>query len=208
MDKEDSQTLVVICSELLGNLELLSPEERKHYKKRKEHAQMDTDERNAYNSIQDLYAHDDEIINSSSSKRSKSRKKRHGDNEHGLGDSREMMIPKEKRKSKKKKRESSPSNGKRKHRRREEEQEIKGEVALALDELQDDVFETTVEEYVRQERVKRSPRRADKVYVQRKNRFEATPRTSMNGNTVAILDGPNDGFCRRFVATATTFIVL
>lgn len=159
---------------------------------------MDTDERNAYNSIQDLYAHDDEMINSASSKRSKSRKKRHGDNEHGLGDSREMMIPKEKRKSKKKKRDCSPGNGKRKHRRRDEEVEVnKGEVALALDELQDDVFETTVEEYARQERVKRSPRRADKVYVQRKNRFEATPRTSINGNSVAVLDGTGDGFCRR-----------
>lgn len=161
---------------------------------------MDTDDRNAYNSIQDLYAHDDEIMNSSTSKRSKSRKKRHTvDNEHGLGDSREMMIPKEKRKSKKKKRESSPGNGKRKHRRREEEQEAKGEIALALDELQDDVFEATCEEYSRQERVKRSPRRSDKVYVQRKNRFEATPRASMNGNSVAILDGPGDGFCRRYI---------
>lgn len=111
-------TLISILS--TGNLELLSPEERKHYKKRKEYAQMDADERNAYNSIQDLYNRDDEIIGSSS-KRSKSRKKRHNDNEHGLGDSREMMIPKEKRKSKKKKRESSPGNGKRKHRRRDEE---------------------------------------------------------------------------------------
>lgn len=42
-----------IPEELSGNLELLSPEERKHYRKRKEYAQiMDTDEMNAYNVIQ------------------------------------------------------------------------------------------------------------------------------------------------------------
>lgn len=84
-----------------------------------------------------------------------------------------------------------------KHRKREEDAEPKSEIALALDELQDDVFETTHEEYGRAERVKRSPRRSDKVYVQRKNKFEATPRSSMNGNTVAILQGDGDGFCRR-----------
>lgn len=63
---------------------------------------MDTDEMNAYNVIQDLYnTHDADEILSSSTKKSKSRKKRHGESEMGMGDSREMMIPKEKRKSKK-----------------------------------------------------------------------------------------------------------
>lgn len=163
-----------------GNLELLSPEERKHYKKRKEHVQiMDTDERNAYNAIQDLYKRDDEIT-TNTTKRSKSRKKRHNDSEHGLGDSREMMIPKEKRKSKKKKRESSPgsSNGKRKHRKREEEIEPKSEIVVALEELQDDVFESMHDEACRADKIRRSPRRADKLYVQRKNRFELVARPS------------------------------
>lgn len=87
---------------------MLSPEERKHYKKRKEYMQMDTDEMNAYNVIQDSYKEAEEIM-SSSLKKLKSRKKRHGDSELGIGDSREMMIPKEKKKSRKKKRESSPA---------------------------------------------------------------------------------------------------
>lgn len=90
---------------------MLSPEERKHYKKRKEYMQMDTDEMNAYNVIQDSYnGREAEEIMSSSLKKLKSRKKRHGDSEMGMGDSREMMIPKEKKKSRKKKRESSPAN--------------------------------------------------------------------------------------------------
>lgn len=72
--------------------------------------QMDTDEMNAYNVIQDSYSgREVEEIMSSSLKKLKSRKKRHNDSEIGMGDSREMMIPKEKKKSKKKKRESSPA---------------------------------------------------------------------------------------------------
>lgn len=152
---------------------------------------MDADERNAYNSIQDLYNRDDEIIGSSS-KRSKSRKKRHNDNEHGLGDSREMMIPKEKRKSKKKKRESSPGNGKRKHRRRDEEGEPKGEVAVALDELQDDVFEGTPDDHARGDKMRKSPRKSDKLYVQKKNKFEVASRQALtpSKNTIPERDGP------------------
>ncbi|KAJ3658155.1 hypothetical protein Zmor_009913 [Zophobas morio] len=161
-----------IPEELSGNLELLSPEERKHYKRRRE---LDTDEMNAYNVIQDLYGSrdGDEII--SSTKKSKSRKKRHGDTEIGIGDSREMMIPKEKKKSKKKKRESSPGTGKRKHKKRDEEFEPRNDITVALEELQDDVFENN-EEFNKVEKVKKSPKKSEKVYVQKKNKFEAVSR--------------------------------
>lgn len=73
-----------IPEELSGNLELLSPEEKKHYKKRKDY--IDTDERNAYNAIQDMYNREnEEILMNGSLKKSKSRKKRHGETEGGLG---------------------------------------------------------------------------------------------------------------------------
>lgn len=158
-----------VPEELSGNLELLSPEERKHYKRRRD---MDMDEMNAYNVIQDLYTRDgDEII--SSTKKSKSRKKRHGD-ETGIGDSREMMIPKEKKKSKKKKRESSP---KRKHKKRDEDFEPRNDITVALEELQDDVFENN-EEFNKVEKIKKSPKKSDKIYVQKKNKFEAVTKPS------------------------------
>ncbi|KAL1509519.1 hypothetical protein ABEB36_004235 [Hypothenemus hampei] len=173
--------------ELSGDLELLSPEERKHYRKRKEHStsQMDVDERNAYNAIQDLYnARDPDEIHNSSSKKSKSRKKRYGESETGIGDSREMIIPKEKKKSKKKRREErSPGSGalssKRRHktRTRDDEHQPKNELTLALEELQDDVFENTIEDFCgKPEKMKKSPRRAEKIYVQKKNRFEEVSR--------------------------------
>lgn len=168
---------------LSGNLELLSPEERKHYKKRKEYMQMDTEERNAYNAIQDIYnSRDSEDIMATSTKKSKSRKKRHADSELGMGDSREMMIPKEKRKSKKKKRDTSPvapNNTKRKHKKRDEDYELRNDVTVALEELQDDVFESNHEEpNNKSEKVRKSPRRSDKLYVQKKNKFEAVPKAN------------------------------
>lgn len=158
---------------------MLSPEERKHYKRRKDY--HDTDEMNAYNAIQDIYSRDgDEMILNGPVKKSKSRKKRHQDPEVGLGDSREMMIPKEKRKTKKKRRECSPissSTGKRKHKKKEEEYEPRSEIAIALEELQDDVFENnTAEEFNRQEKPRRSPRKSERLYVQKKNKFELTNR--------------------------------
>ncbi|XP_008192520.1 transmembrane protein 237 [Tribolium castaneum] len=161
--------------ELSGNLELLSPEERKHYKRRREYGQMDMDEMNAYNVIQDLYnsRDGDEII--SSTKKSKSRKKRHGDSETGIGDSREMMIPKEKKKSKKKKRESSPT-AKRKHKKRDDDFEPRNDITVALEELQDDVFENNEEFKI--EKIRKSPKKSDKVYVQKKNKFEAVTKPS------------------------------
>lgn len=117
-------TIPSIYNMHLGNLELLSPEEKKHYKKRKEYAQIDVDERNAYNAIQDLYSsRDPDEVLTTSKKSSKSRKKKYGESETGIGNSREMMIPKEKRKSKKKRREVSPGSAmenttKRKHKNR------------------------------------------------------------------------------------------
>lgn len=174
-----------IPEELSGNLELLSPEEKKHYKRRKDHGQLDNDERNMYNSIQDIYNREgDEII---TGKKSKSRKKKHADNEVGMGDSREMMIPKEKRKSKKKKRENSPiaPSGKRKHRKRDEEFEAKTDITAALEDLQDDVFENNVEDFIKHEKIRKSPRKSDKLHAQKKNKFEVTNRpTLMRSSTI------------------------
>nr|CAH7768480.1 unnamed protein product [Callosobruchus chinensis] len=172
-----------IPEELSGNLELLSPEERKHYKK-KNYIPMDPEEMNAYNTLQDSYmARDAEDIMSSSLKKAKSRKKRHADSEMGMGDSREMMIPKEKKKSKKKKRETSPAasnNTKRKHKRKEED-ELKNDVAVALDELQDDVFEHDHDQELstKADRIRRSPRKTDKLFVQKKNKFEVITKPNL-----------------------------
>ncbi|XP_030755063.1 uncharacterized protein LOC115881640 [Sitophilus oryzae] len=171
-----------IPEELSGNLELLSPEEKKHYRRRKEYSQMDTDERNAYNALQDIYnSRDNEEILNNSNKKSKSRKKRHGEPEAGMGDSREMMIPKERKKSKKKRREVSPGSAgntsKRKHktRNREDDHQPKSDVTLALEELQDDVFENAIDDFGNKtEKMRKSPRRSDKIYVQKKSRFEET----------------------------------
>ncbi|XP_022913502.2 transmembrane protein 237 [Onthophagus taurus] len=161
-----------IPEELSGNLELLSPEEKKHYKRR-------NDERNIYNSIQDIYGRDGDEIIPGQFKKSKSRKKKH-ECEQGMGDSRELMIPKEKKKSKKKKRENSPINSsKKKHRKRDEEYEPKTEITLALEELQDDVFENNIEDFIRHEKVRKSPRKSDKMYIQKKNRFEPANKTSL-----------------------------
>jgi hypothetical protein len=145
---------------------------------------------NAYNVIQDLYTsrEGDEII--ASTKKSKSRKKRHVDPEIGIGDSREMMIPKEKKKSKKKKRESSPTTGKRKHKKRDDEFEPRNDVTVALEELQDDVFENN-EEFSKVEKVKKSPKRSDKVYVQKKNKFEAVSKPN-NLNRQSAYDFEDD----------------
>ncbi|KAF7280774.1 hypothetical protein GWI33_005502 [Rhynchophorus ferrugineus] len=172
--------------ELSGNLELLSPEEKKHYRRRKEYSQMDTDERNAYNALQDIYnSRDPEDIMNGSNKKSKSRKKRYGDSETGIGDSREMMIPKEKRKSKKKRREISPGSAgntsKRKHktRNRDDEHQLKNDITLALEELQDDVFENSMEDFGnKNEKTRKSPRRSDKIYVQKKSRFEEASKSN------------------------------
>ncbi|CAH1100596.1 unnamed protein product [Psylliodes chrysocephalus] len=184
-----------IPEELSGNLELLSPEERKHYRKRKEYLQMDNDELNAYNTMQAAHnGRDPEDIMTTSLKKSKSKKKRHGgDAEMGIGDSREMMIPKEKKKSKKKRRDVSPANSsstKRKHKKREEEYDLRNDIAVALEELQDDVFETNPDFNAKPEKMKKSPRKSDKLYVQRKTKFEVTgrPSTSINRPTIPEMD--------------------
>ena len=177
--------------ELSGNLELLSPEEKKRYRRRKDHGQIDTDERNMYNSIQDIYNREGDEIICGSAKKSKSRKKRHGDAELGMGDSREMMIPKEKKKSKKKKRENSPlsSSSKRKHRKRDDDHEPKSEITAALEELQDDVFENGVDDAtMRHEKLRKSPKKTDKLYVQKKNKFEVVNRPSLTRSHTVFQD--------------------
>lgn len=170
---------------------MLSPEERKHFKKRKEYLQLD-DERNIYNSITDMYnVRDTEDM---ITKKHKYRKKRHGETELGMGNSTEMMIPKEKPKRRKKKRENSPgcTNGKRKHKKRDDEYEVKNDITLALEELQDDVFENNHDEiFPKPERIKRSPRRADKVYVQKKNKFEYVGKQTNNNCIKDCEEGPN-----------------
>ncbi|CAG9865344.1 unnamed protein product [Phyllotreta striolata] len=193
-----------VPEELSGNLELLSPEERKHYKKRKEYQQMDTDELNAYNAMQSSHgARDADDIIGAALKKSKSKKKRHGggggggggDAELGMGDSREMMIPKEKKKSKKKRRDVSPANSsstKRKHKKREEEYDLRNDISAALEDLQDDVFESNADFGPKPEKAKKSPRKSDKLYVQRKSKFEVTGRPSnpaMRSSQSEIEDG-------------------
>lgn len=164
---------------------------------------MDTDEMNAYNVIQDLYntREADEIL-SSSTKKSKSRKKRHGESEMGMGDSREMMIPKEKRKSKKKKHETSPMSGtgnKRKHKKRDDDYEPRTEITVALEELQDDVFENNIDDLnSKVEKMKKSPRKSDKLYVQRKNKFEVTTRNNGHLNRQSAQDFEDGVFERRY----------
>lgn len=163
---------------------------------------MDTDEMNAYNVIQDLYnTHDADEILSSSTKKSKSRKKRHGESEMGMGDSREMMIPKEKRKSKKKRHETSPmsaSSNKRKHKKRDDDHELKNDITVALEELQDDVFENNHDDFSNKiEKVKKSPRKSDKLYVQRKTKFEVTSRTNGHLNRQGAQDFEDGVFDRR-----------
>ncbi|KAK4886885.1 hypothetical protein RN001_003156 [Aquatica leii] len=183
-----------IPEELSGNLELLSPEERKHYKRRKEYNDIDL-ERNAYNNLQDSLCRE----NDDGNKKSKRKKKHSGETEVGLGDSREMMIPKEKRKSKKKKREYSPlssASGKRKHKKRDDDYEPKNEITLALEELQDDVFENGPDDFARPERMKKSPKKSDKLYIQRKNRFEVT---SKNDQSSFRLNMPAEEYCDRSI---------
>lgn len=52
-------------------------------------------------------------------------------------------------------------------------------MTLALEELQDDVFENTPEDFGNKiEKMKKSPRRSDKIYVQKKSRFEEVSRHS------------------------------
>lgn len=119
------------------------------------------------------------------SKKPRSRKKRHAEPEPGIGDSREMMIPKEKKKSKKKKREFSPTatSSKRKHKKREGEFDVRNEITVALEELQDDVFEAEevgVHGINKLDKVRKSPRKSDKIYVQKKNKFEAVAKTNLN----------------------------
>lgn len=48
-----------------------------------------------------------------------------------------------------------------------------------MDELQDDVFEGTPDDHARGDKVRKSPRKSDKLYVQKKNKFEVTSRQAL-----------------------------
>lgn len=74
---------------------------------------------------------------------------------------------------------------------------MKSELAVALEELQDDVFESTREDYGRPERIKKSPRKSDKVYVQKKNKFELTSRPSVNGSILSGAPEQDRSLCKR-----------
>lgn len=100
-----------------------------------------------------------------------------------MGDSKEIILPKEKKRSKKKRRDpTSPQAGSSRHKKREhkkrEEHDVKNDVTIALEELQDDVFENTHEDYHKATRHKENLDPSDKLYVQKKNKFEVTNRTS------------------------------
>nr|CAH7751614.1 unnamed protein product [Callosobruchus chinensis] len=89
--------------------------------------------------------------------------------------------PKEKKKSKKKKRETSPAASNNTNHKRKEEDELKNDVAVALDELQDDVFEHDHDQELstKADRIRRSPRKTDKLFVQKKNKFEVITKPNL-----------------------------
>lgn len=175
--------------ELSGQLEQLSPEEKRVLKRRKDERKIDIElDASMYKEIQNVLNREKEdvlLAGIMKCQKSKSRKKKQFDSEEslaGIGDSREQMIPSGKRKTKKSKsksKESSPlpgSSHKKKHRKRDEH-EPKNDITVALEELQDDVFEKDVNEVSYQyEGQLKMPIKSNTVYVQKRNGFEATPR--------------------------------
>lgn len=105
--------------ELSGQLEQLSPEEKRVLKRRRDERKIDIElDASTYKEIQNVLNREKEealLAGIMKSQKSKSRKKKQFDSEEsipGIGDSREQMIPNGKKKSKKsKKRESSPLPG-------------------------------------------------------------------------------------------------
>lgn len=105
--------------ELSGQLEQLSPEEKRVLKRRRDERKIDIElDASTYKEIQNVLNREKEealLAGIMKSHKSKSRKKKQFDSEEsipGIGDSREQMIPNGKKKSKKsKKRESSPLPG-------------------------------------------------------------------------------------------------
>lgn len=105
--------------ELSGQLEQLSPEEKRVLKRRRDDRKIDIElDASTYKEIQNVLNREKEealLAGIMKSQKSKSRKKKQFDSEEsipGIGDSREQMIPNGKKKSKKsKKRESSPLPG-------------------------------------------------------------------------------------------------
>lgn len=73
-----------------------------------------------------------------------------------------------------------------KHKKRDEE--LRNDITAALEELQDDVFDNIEDHAMRNERVRKSPRKSDKIYVQKKNKFEAIPRPTVHLNRQSAQD--------------------
>lgn len=195
--------------ELSGQLEQLSPEEKRVLKRRKEERKIDIElDASTYKEIQNVLNREKEdqlLAGIMKSQKSKSRKKKQFDSEEslaGIGDSREQMIPSGKRKTKKSKsksKESSPlpgSSHKKKHRKRDEH-DPKTDITVALEDLQDDVFEKDPSDvtYQYDAQVKGAPK-SNTIYVQKRNGFEATPRDRLY-NSIGIDIGKDDNIDKR-----------
>lgn len=188
-----------IPEELSGQLEQLSPEEKRVLKRRRDDRKIDIElDASTYKEIQNVLNREKEealLAGIIKSQKSKSRKKKQFDSEEsipGIGDSREHMIPNGKKKSKKsKKRESSPlpgtSHSKKKHRKRDEH-EPRNDITVALEDLQDDVFEKDPSDIIPYNTQNQKPMKSNTVYVQKKHGFQATPRDRLFS-----VDIPNDG---------------
>lgn len=75
-----------------------------------------------------------------------------------------------------------------KHKKRDDDYELRNDITAALEELQDDVFDNIDEHTMRSERARRSPRKSDKLYVQKKNKFEVTAKPSSHLNRQSAQD--------------------
>lgn len=84
-----------------------------------------------------------------------------------------------------------------KHKKRDDDYELRNDINVALEELQDDVFENSIEDYMKSERVKKSPRKSDKLYVQKKTKFEVTTRPSNHLNRQSAQDIEEAKFGKR-----------
>lgn len=195
--------------ELSGQLEQLSPEEKRVLKRRKEERKIDIElDASTYKEIQNVLNREKEdqlLAGIMKSQKSKSRKKKQFDSEEslaGIGDSREQMIPSGKRKTKKSKsksKESSPlpgSSHKKKHRKRDEH-DAKTDITVALEDLQDDVFDKDPNDvtYQYDAQMKGAPK-SNTIYVQKRNGFETAPRDRLY-NSIGIDIGKEDNIDKR-----------
>lgn len=65
---------------------------------------------------------------------------------------------------------------------------MRNDITAALDELQDDVFDNIEDHAMKSERARKSPRKSDKLYVQKKNKFEVVPRPNYHLNRQSAQD--------------------